>query len=77
MVTKKSNLTFKNAAAAVQSMLEILNCANCGEGNLEELRSAKLQQSNAELTAAFCVMCDKLQSMLVAMRDTGICILPR
>lgn len=77
MVTKKSNLTFKSAAAAVQSMLEILNCPACGEGNMEDLRVAKMQPGNFALVAAFCAMCDKLDGMLTAMRDTGICILPR
>lgn len=76
-MAKSGNLTFKSAAAALQSMLEIFNCSACGEGNLEDLRAAKLQPGNFALVAAFCAMCDKLGGMLTAMRDTGICILPR
>lgn len=74
-MAKSGNLTFKSAAAAVQSMLEILNCPACGEGNMEDLRAAKLQPGNFALVAAFCAMCDKLGGMLIAMRDTGICVM--
>lgn len=74
-MAKSGNLTFKSAAAAVQSMLEIFNCPACGEGNMEDLRVAKMQRSNFELTAAFCAMCDYLAGLLIAMRDTGICVM--
>ena len=74
-MAKSGNLTFKSAAAAVQSMLEILNCPACGEGNMEDLRVAKMQRSNFELTAAFGAMCDYLAGLLIAMRDTGICVM--
>lgn len=74
-MAKSGNLTFKSAAAAVQSMLEILNCPACGEGNMEDLRVAKMQRNNFELTAAFCAMCDYLAGLLIVMRDTGICVM--
>lgn len=74
-MAKSGNLTFKSAAVAVQSMLEILNCPACSEGNMQDLRAAKMEPGNLELTAAFCAMCDYLVGMLVAMRDTGICVM--
>ena len=42
---------------------------------MEDLRAAKMQQGNMELTAAFCAMCDYLAGLLIAMRDTGICVM--
>lgn len=74
-MAKSGGLTFKSAAAALQSMLEIFNCPACGDGNMEDLRAAKMQQGNMELTAAFCAMCDYLAGLLIAMRDTGICVM--
>ena len=44
-------------------------------GGLTFKSAAKMQQGNMELTAAFCAMCDYLAGLLIAMRDTGICVM--